>query len=84
VQGVSGTTYWRTAVRSVQAAITQGSFDLRTNTLRLEGDAPSLDGEGDSHYLIEGNLDTGTLTGTYDYGGLKGSFTFTRIAARDG
>jgi uncharacterized glyoxalase superfamily protein PhnB len=84
VQSVSGTTYWRTEERSVQAAIKHGSFDVKTNALRLEGDAPSLDGEGDSHYVIEGNLDQEGLHGTYDNGGLKGNFTFTRIAARMG
>jgi catechol 2,3-dioxygenase-like lactoylglutathione lyase family enzyme len=84
VQVVSGTTYWRTGGRSVRAAIKQGAFDVRTNALRLEGDTASLDGEGDSHYVIEGSLANETLNGTYDCGGLKGTFIFTRIAARKG
>ncbi len=66
--------------RSTRAAIKRGSFDPGTNALRLEGDAPSLDGEGNSHYVIEGSLDKEALSGTYDCGGLKGDFTFTRLA----
>jgi hypothetical protein len=79
---VAGITYWRGGGRSARAAIKEGSFDPRTSALRLEGDAPSLDGKGESHYVIEGTLDGGTLHGTYDCGGLKGTFTFTRVAAR--
>jgi hypothetical protein len=80
--GVSGTTYWRAGGQSAQAAIKAGSFDPDTRALRLEGDAPSLDGKGESHYVIEGTLDNETLTGTYDCGGLQGNFTFSRIDAR--
>jgi hypothetical protein len=82
LKNVSGTTYWRAGGRSARAAIKKGSFDPETNALRLEGDAPSLDGEGDSHYVIEGSLNKEALSGTYDCGGLKGNFTFTRLAAR--
>jgi hypothetical protein len=84
LQNVSGTTYWRAGGRSARAAIKKGSFDPKTNALRLEGDAPSLDGEGESHYIIEGSLDNGVLSGTCDCGGLKGNFTFTRFAVRKG
>jgi hypothetical protein len=41
-------------------------------------------GDGESHYLIEGSLDKEVLSGTYDCFGLKGTFTFTRLAAREG
>ena len=81
-QGVSGTTYWRSDGRSAQAVIKNGSFDPATKALRLEGDAPALDGEGEAHYLIEGSLHDDTLSGTYDYGGLRGNFIFTKIRAR--
>lgn len=81
VRSVAGTTYWRAWGRSEQAAIQTGWFDPKTNALRLEGDAPSLDGAGVAHYIIEGTLDNETLSGTYDYGGFKGTFTFTKIAA---
>lgn len=69
---------------TILAAITKGSFDPNTNALRLEGNAPSLDGEGESHYVIEGSLNEEALSGTYDCGGLRGNFTFTRCAARKG
>ena len=82
-QIVSGTTYWRAEGRSAQAAIKKGAFDLTTRALRLEGDAPSLDGEGEAHYVIEGSLNEDTLSGTYDYGGLRGHFIFTKIRARN-
>jgi hypothetical protein len=84
LENVSGTTYWRSGGRSVRVAIKKGSFDPNTNVLKLEGDAPSLDGAGESHYVIEGSLDKEVLSGTYDCGGLRGNFTFTRLAARKG
>jgi len=78
---VSGTTYWRGSGQDArEAPIARGSFDPNTHTLRLEGDAPSLDGDGQSHYVIDGTLEDDTLTGTFDVGGLTGCFTFTRIA----
>jgi peptidase M50-like protein len=80
-QHVSGTTYWRARGRTARAAITDGTFDPRTNALRLEGDAPSLDGDGQSHYVIEGVLDREALSGTYQCGSLEGSFIFTRMRA---
>ena len=82
VRNVSGTTYWRAGGWSAQAAITNGSFDPTTNALWLEGDAPSVDGEGESHYVIEGNLEKEVLSGTYAWGDLKGNFAFTRCAVR--
>jgi hypothetical protein len=81
-QSVSGTTHWRAQGRSAQAAIKKGSFDPTTRTLRLEGDTPSMDGKGESHYVIEGSLDDETLSVTYDCGGLKGHRIFTKIPAR--
>ena|SRR5262245_47120685 len=80
-QNVVGTTYWRGRGRSEEAPITSGRFDSTTNRLTLEGDAPSLDGVGVSHYVIEGFLDGDVLSGTYDCGGLTGTFSFTRIGA---
>ena len=82
MQNGSGTTYWRSCGRTALAAIEKGSFDPNTNALRLEGNAPSLDREGESHYVIEVNEEA--LSGTYDCGGLRGNFTFTRCAARKG
>lgn len=80
-QNVSGITYWRAGGRIARAAIKKGAFHPSTHTLRLEGNAPSLDGEGEAHYLIEGRLDNEVLGGTFDCGGLKGCITFTRLAA---
>ena len=79
-QNVSGTTYWRARGWTAQASIKKGSFDPKTNAVRLEGDAPSLDGEGESHYVVEGQLEAEGLSGTYDWGGVMGTFTFTRLA----
>src|SRR5262245_21594460 len=79
---VSGTTYWRADERRAEiAAIKRGTFDPTTSAVRLEGDAPSLDGGGDVRYVIEGSLENDVLSGTYDCGGFTGCFTFTRIGA---
>jgi len=81
-KSVSGTTHWRAQGRSAQSAIKNGSFDPTTRRLRLEGDAPSMDGQGESHYVIEGSVDDETLRVTYDCGGLKGNLIFTKIPPR--
>lgn len=77
---VSGATYWHATGRSARAEISTGWFDAKSNALRLEGEAPSLGGTGESHYIIEGRLEMESLTGTYDCGGVKGEFIFTKIA----
>jgi hypothetical protein len=79
---VSGTTYWYAGRRSVRAAIKTGSFDPATGALTLEGDAPSLDGEGESHYAIQGRLDGDLLRVRYDCGGLRGSLVFAKIESK--
>src|SRR5262245_5886433 len=72
-QRVSGSAHWRAPGRNHVVPIETGFFDSDTGSFRLEGDAPSLDGDGASRYVILGTLDRDMVSGTYDCGGLKGN-----------
>jgi len=79
---VSGTTIWtngREAERRVP--IDAGTFDLKSGALKIEGDGTGPD-NAPAHFVIEGKLEKETLTGTYRFGGARGDFSFTKIAAQ--
>ncbi|HXM46441.1 MAG TPA: hypothetical protein VN956_01150 [Pyrinomonadaceae bacterium] len=72
---VSGTTHWGSADNS--SPIKTGTFDPKTNALKLEGEAKRPDGTT-VQYVIEGKLNKDTLSGTYRFGNDKGDFTFKK------
>lgn len=76
---VSGTAYWRDG-RGYEdrTAIKTGRFDPKTSAFELIGEAKKPDGTV-VQYVIEGKVDKNTVTGTYNFGGEKGEFTFTRL-----
>jgi hypothetical protein len=52
------------------------SFDARTGAVHLEADA---DNHGTKvHYVIEGKIENGTMTGTWNHDNRKGDFKITR------
>lgn len=57
--------------RSIE--IKKGSFDPKTNAVRMELDGPNPAGET-VHYIIEGNIAGSTMSGTFDRAGEKGTF----------
>jgi ankyrin repeat protein len=72
--GVSGT------VSPNASAIENGTFDPKTGILRLEGEATLADGDK-YRFVIEGKVDKGTATGTYNFRSLRednGVFNVTR------
>jgi hypothetical protein len=53
--------------------IKRGSFDPKTNDVRMELDGPNRSGET-VLYLIEGKVSGTTMSGTFDRAGEKGTF----------
>ena len=78
--GVSGTVVWRDPSGSYEerAPIKTGTFDRKTNTLALEGEAKNPDGVVVA-YRIEGKIDKQTVTGTFKFGERTGEFAFTKM-----
>jgi hypothetical protein len=58
--------------------IKTGTFNPKTGVLKIQGMAkPKPDG-AEVPFAIEGKLQEGALAGTYDFGGSRGTFTFTK------
>jgi len=53
------------------------TFDPKTNAVHFEADAKSRRG-ADLHYVIEGKVDNGTMTGSWNHETRKGDFKITR------
>jgi hypothetical protein len=54
-------------------ALTKGSFDPKTNAVKMELDGPNPSGET-VHYVIDGTVAGTTMSGTFDRAGQKGTF----------
>ena len=77
-RSVSGTTIWRRGSGYEQrAAIKTGTFDPQSGALKLTGEVKSPEGAV-VPYVIEGRIENNTVAGTFDVGGEKGDFRFTR------
>jgi len=74
---ISGRVYFRHGARADTAAVKRGTFDSRTGTFRLEGDAPGRDGQL-APYMIEGSVDGDTVAGMLKSGGDALEFKFAR------
>ena len=74
---VSGTAIWRNNGRDQRTSIKTGTFDVKTRTLKLEGEGTGPDGAV-GRYIIESTVDGETMTGTVVFGDFKGTFMFTK------
>jgi hypothetical protein len=74
---VTGTTIWRDDGYEERAPIVKGTFDAETGAVKLTGEAKGREGKV-VPYAIDGRLERGTLSGTYQMGTDKGEFAFTR------
>jgi hypothetical protein len=74
---VSGTVVWYDGPRAGRAPVEIGTFDPKTGALKLEGTTEGPDGAM-LRYVIEGTLDSDTLTGRYTIGAKRGNFSFTK------
>ena len=57
--------------------LTKATFDPKTGAVHMEAMTP---GRGGStyHYMIDGKLDKGTITGSWNHDTLKGDFKITK------
>ena len=58
-------------------ALQKCTFDEKTGAVHLEADAKDRRGN-DIHYVIEGKVENGTMTGSWDHGNRKGDFKITK------
>ena len=58
--------------------IQKGTFDSATGAVHLEADAKNLRGGGTIHYVIEGKLANGTMSGSWNHDASKGDFKLTK------
>jgi hypothetical protein len=58
-------------------ALQKCTFDASTGAVHLEADAKDRRGT-DIHYVIDGKLENGTMTGSWDHGNRKGDFKISR------
>ena len=53
------------------------TFDPQSGAVHMEADAKSRRG-GEIHYTIDGKVEGGTMTGSWDHGDRKGDFKITK------
>lgn len=58
-------------------ALQKSTFDAKTGVVHFEADAKGRRGN-DIHYVIDGNVDKGTMTGSWSHDNRKGDFKITR------
>jgi hypothetical protein len=59
------------------ATISKGTFNEKTGVIHLEADGRGRGG-AKNHYVIDGKLENGKITGTWKYDKGNGDFTITR------
>jgi hypothetical protein len=77
---LSGTTVTGT-VHSVNfqrpdVEIKNGTFDPKAGTVHMEADAQGRGGP--THFVIDGKVDNGTMSGSWNHGATKGDFKLTK------
>ena len=65
------------SVNSGAITLQKCTFDSATGKIHLEADAKDHRGN-EIHYVIDGKLEGGTLTGSWDHGARKGDFKITK------
>jgi len=59
-----------------EIALTKTMFDPKTGTIHMEADASRRGAV--IHYVIDGKIDKGTITGTWNHDNRKGDFRITK------
>jgi hypothetical protein len=75
---VTGTAIWRNGGQVVRTAIRAGTYDVKTRTLRLEGEGQRPDGVSGT-YFIEGAINGNVVSGRFKFADGGGEFKFTRV-----
>ena len=58
-------------------ALLKPTFDPKTGAVHMEADAKNRGGNP-IHYVIDGKVDKGTMTGSWNHDNLKGDFKITK------
>ena len=56
----------------------KSTFDPASGAIHMEADAPNPAGGAKVHYVIDGKLANGTMTGSWNHDGKKGDFKLTK------
>jgi hypothetical protein len=56
----------------------KSTFDPNTGTVHMEADAANPGGGAKVHYVIDGKLANGMMTGSWNHDGKKGDFKLTK------
>ena len=56
----------------------KSTFDPASGAIHMEADAPNPAGGTKVHYVIDGKLANGTMTGSWNHDGKKGDFKLTK------
>ena len=62
---------------SAAIPIQKGTFDAKTGAVHMEADSRGRGGET-VHFVIDGKIDRGTMTGTWNHDVRKGDFKITK------
>src|SRR5689334_8513197 len=54
------------------------TFDPKTGAVHMEADVPGMRGGPAVHFVIDGKLANGTMTGSWNHGTTKGDFKLTK------
>ncbi len=65
-----------TSERSMPVAVKNGTFNSGTGAIHLEADASR--GAQTIHYVIDGKVDKGTMSGSWNHDNRKGDFKITK------
>ena len=57
--------------------LVKSTFDSATNAIHMEADAKNRRG-ADIHYVIDGKVENGTMSGTWNHDNRKGDFKITK------
>jgi hypothetical protein len=56
----------------------KATFDSATGTIHMEAEVPNPRGGAAVHYVIDGKLMNGTMSGSWNHGTTKGDFKLTK------
>ena len=58
--------------------IKNGTFDAATGAIHMEADAPGRRGGATTHFVIDGKVADGSMTGSWNHDSTKGDFKLTK------
>src|ERR1051325_9293314 len=56
----------------------KSTFDSKTGVVHMEAEAPNPRGGAPVHYVIDGKITNGTMSGSWNHGASKGDFKLTK------